>query len=341
VVSARLLLTHADLTPARLAGLMARHGSPERVLAAIRATVPDPVGHLDAGDVTARLDRVGAWFVAGDDPRLPSGLRDLPDPPVGLFVRGSLPDGPAVAVIGTRRCTPYGLALARALGAGLAGAGATVVSGLARGVDGAAHTGTVAAGGTALAVLGCGIDRWYPGEHRKLGEQMVATGGAVVSEYPPGRAPEAWRFPVRNRLIAAWSEAVVVVEAGATGGALITARIALELGREVLAVPGDIDRPASVGTNLLIRDGAHPVLGVEDLLTTLELAGLIARRGDAVMEPSGPVSVETWLGRLGLPVADGLAELARLEREGAVEVRSGMVVPRGEGSMPTPGPGGS
>jgi DNA processing protein len=336
VVSARLLLAHADLAPARLAALLARHGSPEEAVMAIGTASGQPgVGGVAA--LTRALDRLGARFLPGDDPRLPAGLGDLPDPPVGLFVKGGPPSGPAVAVIGTRRCTPYGLALARALGAGLATAGVTVVSGLARGVDGAAHAGTLEAGGRGVAVLGCGIDRWYPAEHRRLGEQLVATGGAVVSEYPPGRPPEPWRFPVRNRLIAAWSDAVVVVEAGETGGALITARLALELGRDVLAVPGDIDRPSSVGTNLLIRDGAQPVLGVEDLLTTLELARVIAPRSGAVAEVPDSLPLEAWLERSGRPIAEGLAELARLEREGAVEVRSGIVVAVGRGAMPTGG----
>jgi DNA processing protein len=336
VVSARLLLAHADLTPARLAALLARHGSPEGVLTAIRASSGRP-GIDEVATLTRALDRMGARFLPGDDPRFPAGLADLPDPPVGLFVKGSPPAGPAVAVIGTRRCTPYGLALARALGAGLATAGVAVVSGLARGVDGAAHAGTLEAGGKGVAVLGCGIDRWYPAEHRRLGEQVVAMGGAVVSEYPPGRPPEPWRFPVRNRLIAAWSRAVVVVEAGETGGALITARLALELGRDVLAVPGDIDRPASMGTNLLIRDGAQPVLGVEDLITTLELAGVIGPRAGTVPEMPDSMPLEAWLERSGRSAAEGLAELARLEREGVVEVRSGIVVAVGRGAMPTVG----
>lgn len=199
----------------------------------------------------------------------PAGLCDLPDPPSRLFMRGKIPPGRAVAIVGTRRCTRYGRATASALGAAVAAAGWAVVSGLARGIDSAAHRGVVDVGGVGVAFLGSGLDVWYPPENRELGESLVANGGAVISEYPAGSPPEPWHFPVRNRLIAAMSEAVVVVEAGLTGGALITARLALELGRDVLAVPGDIDRPASVGCNLLIRDGATPVLGADDLLETL------------------------------------------------------------------------
>ena len=199
----------------------------------------------------------------------PAGLCDLADPPSRLFVRGAIPAGRAVAIIGTRRSTRYGREVAGGLGAAVAAAGWVVVSGLARGIDSAAHRGVVEVGGRGVAFLGSGIDVWYPPENRGLGESLFRHGGGVVSEYPAGSPPEPWRFPVRNRLIAAMAEAVVVVEAGVTGGALITARLALELGREVLAVPGDIDRPASVGCNLLIKDGATPVLGVDDLLESL------------------------------------------------------------------------
>jgi DNA processing protein len=186
-------------------------------------------------------------------------------------VRGALPSEPGVAVVGTRRATRYGLELARQMGGAIARAGWTVVSGLARGVDGAAHRGTLEAGGKGVAVLGSGIDVWYPPEHARLGEQLVTAGGAVISEYPPGSRPDAWRFPRRNRIISGLARAVVVVEAADKGGALITARLAAEQGREVFAVPGDVNRRTSVGTNLLIRDGAVPVLGADDLIEALSL----------------------------------------------------------------------
>ena len=156
------------------------------------------------------------------------------------------------------------------MGRAVAGAGWVVVSGLARGIDGSAHRGCLDGGGPGIAVLGCGIDVWYPPEHQALGEDL-AKEGAVVSEYPPGTRPEPWRFPARNRIISGLSAAVVVVEAAEKGGALITARLAAEQGREVFAVPGDVDRKTSVGTNLLIRDGAVPVLGAGDLVEALSL----------------------------------------------------------------------
>ena len=153
----------------------------------------------------------------------------------------------------------------------IAGAGWVLVSGLARGIDGAAHAGTVTAGGAGIAVLGCGPDIHYPPEHRTLGDRLVEAGGAVVTEYPPGAAPEPWRFPLRNRIISGLSSAVVVVEAGVTGGALITAGYALAHGVPVFAVPGDVRRESSKGCNLLIRDGAHPVLDPDDLIEELSL----------------------------------------------------------------------
>ena len=139
--------------------------------------------------------------------------------------------------------------------------GAVVVSGLARGIDGVVHQGVVEAGGRGVAVLGCGLDRWNPASHRRLGKTLLETGGAVVSEYPPGTVPEPWRFPVRNRIITGLSRVVLVVEAASGGGALISARLGLKQGREVLAVPGDIDRVTSRGCNELIRDGAHAGVG--------------------------------------------------------------------------------
>ena len=152
-----------------------------------------------------------------------------------------------------------------------------MVSGLARGIDGAAHRGLIVAGGRGVAVLGCGIDVAYPREHRRLGEQILELGGAIVSEYPPGSRPDPWRFPPRNRIIAALSAAVIVVEAGITGGALITALKAAEYGIPVFAMPGDVDRKASQGTNRLIRDGALPVFGPDDLIEELSLCcGLVS-----------------------------------------------------------------
>ena len=208
--------------------------------------------------------------IAPNGPDYPVGLHDLEDPPP-LYVLGVTTAAPAVAVVGTRKCTRYGLNLAEAFGHALSRAGWTTVSGLARGIDAAAHRGTLRGQGSAVAVLGSGVDVVYPAENTDLYRSILLKGGAIMSEYPPGTRPDRWRFPARNRIIAGISSAVVVVEAGVKGGALITARLAAEMGRPVLVVPGDVDRSASVGCNLLIRDGAHPVLGVDDLLAELEL----------------------------------------------------------------------
>ena len=180
---------------------------------------------------------------------------------MGLFVRGDSPlellDSPAVAVVGARSCSAYGAHVARSLGRELAGAGLAVVSGLARGVDGEAHRGALESGGPTVAVLGCGIDRDYPAAHAELARRIAAS-GLIVSEYAPGVEPAPWRFPARNRIIAGLAQAAIVVEARERSGALITADLALEEGREVFAVPGEITSALSAGTNRLLRLGARP-----------------------------------------------------------------------------------
>ena len=214
-----------------------------------------------------------------------------------------------------------------------------VVSGLARGVDGAAHRGGLAGPTPGVAVLGSGVDVWYPAIHRSLGQDLLDAGGAVVSEYPPGTRPEPWRFPLRNRIISGLAVAVVVVEAWPDGGALITARYGLEQGREVLALPGDIDRDTSVGCNLLIRDGAHPVLGPDDLIEALSLlTGTPPRPGgeadaDPVVLLAGPVgrSLDWMASELGWPISDLLTRVTQLELEGRVRRQADLVVATGGG----------
>ena len=267
-----------------------------------------------------------------DAPDYPEGVLDLEDPPP-LYVLGETTTAPAVAVVGTRQCTRYGMSLAEGFGHALARAGWTTVSGLARGIDAAAHRGTLRGNGRAVAVLGSGVDVVYPVENTDLYKSILAASGAIISEYPPGTRPDRWRFPARNRIIAAISSAVVVVEAGVKGGALITARLAAEMGRPVLVVPGDIDRPASVGCNRLIRDGAHPVLGVDDLLLELELIlGRPLKEGSA---PDGMIPLtgvpfddlpEFW----GCSPGEALARLARMELSGEAR-RSGDIVLPGLG----------
>lgn len=218
----------------------------------------------------------------------PADLEHLAAPPSCLYVLGDLAcaDARRVAIVGTRRASRVGREFAAELGFGLARAGLCVVSGLARGIDGAAHRGALDARRTApgvpgpLAVVGSGLDVVYPAEHRELWES-VAAAGAVVSEFGPGTPPLPHHFPARNRLIAALAEVVVVVESAERGGSLVTARLALDLGRTVLAVPGSVRAPVNRGTNLLLRDGASPVLDVSDVLGALGLAGPAS--------PPGPV----------------------------------------------------
>lgn len=208
----------------------------------------------------------------------PERLDHLGAKPAELWVRGTLPPrgAPAVAVVGSRRPTPGGLMTARDIGEHLAAAGITVVSGMARGVDGAAHRGAIEAGGRTVAVLGCGIDLCYPREHRELRERICER-GCVLSEDGGEAPPETWRFPRRNRIIAALAEAVIVVEASTRSGALSTARWAADLGREILAVPGSIRNATSAGANLLLRDGAWPYLDLTDLFQAVpELARNVA-----------------------------------------------------------------
>ena len=230
---------------------------------------------FDARAELARLAALGLRFLPRSDAAFPPLLRAIHDPPPGLFLRGhadlELLARPAVAVVGARACSAYGRQVARSLGRDLAAAGLVVVSGLARGVDAEAHRGALEAAGRTVAVLGCGIDRDYPAAHRELARQIAAE-GLVVSEYAPGVEPAPWRFPARNRIVAGLCAASVVVEARERSGALITADFALEEGREVLAVPGEITSALSAGSNALLRLGATPLTAVEDVLESYGLS---------------------------------------------------------------------
>jgi len=219
--------------------------------------------------------------------------------------------------VGARSCSSYGAQVARKLGREIAGAGAVVVSGLARGVDAEAHRGALDVGGCTVAVLGCGIDRDYPRAHADLARRIEAA-GAVVAEYPPGVEPAPWRFPARNRIVAGLCAATVVVEARERSGALITADFALELGRDVYAVPGEITSRLSAGTNELIRQGAAPVVAVEDVLAAV-----------GVVPPARPErSVSELAGALLSILADGALgadELVRLSARTSGEVAAALV----------------
>ena len=207
------------------------------------------------------------WLIPGDG-QYPKLLAATADPPLGLFVRGRLEERSTVAIVGSRKATPYGIQVARLLGEELGNAGVVMVSGMARGVDEAAHRGALTAGGPSWAVWGTGPDRIYPPEHGELAEELAAN-GALITEYPPGTPPRRHHFPERNRILSGLAQAVVVVEAAARSGALITARLAMEEGREVLAVPGNIFSELSVGPNTLLRVGARPLLTPRDLFDAI------------------------------------------------------------------------
>lgn len=226
-------------------------------------------------NLTAELDQLVKKQISvltWSSPDYPSLLRNIADPPIVLYVKGQLTveDDWAVAVVGTRRATNYGLECTRRLTKGLVDSGVTVVSGLAYGIDTEAHTTAVKAKGRTVAVLGCGVDIIYPAQNRKLSEAIVET-GALISEYPPGTKPEASHFPRRNRIISGLSLGVLVIEGHIKSGAGITARCALDQGRDVFAVPGSILRKSSAGPNYLIQNGAKLVVEVNDILEELNL----------------------------------------------------------------------
>jgi DNA processing protein len=286
-----------------------------------------------AGAARAGAEEAGLAVLCRHDARYPRPLLDLDSRPAALHVAGcgrlaALRGEPFVAVVGARRASAYGVEAARALGRGLAAAGVTVVSGMALGVDSAAHAGAVEAGGSTIAVLGGGADVPYPATKRALYARLRDR-AVVLSELPPGAPPRRWVFPARNRIIAALATLTVVVEAGERSGALITARIARELGREVGAVPGRITSPLAAGTNALIRDGAHLVDGpqsVLDLVFGVGARSVPQRTGPRVEGParrvldavrSGAESVGELLGPGGDP-AEVLAALGELELLGLV-----------------------
>lgn len=270
-------LAFGALAPATVDRLIDAHGGIDGAVDALSAgRSRSGRSSRDAVSVPAavrrrQLDERGITWVERPSAAYPARLDRFGPSPRWLFVRGDLPRGPTIAIVGTRTCTAYGIELATAYGAAAADAGWVVVSGLARGIDGAAHRGAVASGGRCLAVLGSGIDVVYPRRHRSLHDDILDRGGAIASEFPPGTRPDPWRFPTRNRIIAGIADVVLVVEASVSGGALITARIALDYGIPVFATPGDVDRPASQGTNGLIRDGAFPVFDASDLAAVLDL----------------------------------------------------------------------
>jgi DNA processing protein len=274
--------------------LAARLGSPELVLAASRdeLTSVDGISEKVAKAIVSapwrrlaeqeleKAEQAGVSIVTADSPEFPERLRNTPDPPLFLYVKGTLDPGDCVAVVGTRKPTVYGMNIAKRIAAGLAEAGVTIVSGLARGIDTQAHRGALAAKGRTIAVLGSGIDVAYPPENRELMHEITQA-GAVVSENPFGTQPEAGYFPARNRIISGLSRGTVIVEAAADSGSLITARYALEQNRKLFAVPGNIGSPNSRGTHSLIRQGALLVEGSCDILRELGLSRMRGERKQA------------------------------------------------------------
>ncbi|HUJ09293.1 MAG TPA: DNA-processing protein DprA [Verrucomicrobiae bacterium] len=272
--------------PIRLRALREQFGTPEAILAAPKQELMrvegvgdevarNIVGRRDSIDLDAELQRIeisGIQVVTCADADYPKNLREIYDPPLVLYVKGSLKEGDtlAIGVVGSRRTTLYGQDMARKLAFQLARLGVTVVSGLARGIDTFAHTGALQAKGRTVAVIGCGIDVVYPAENKKLADEIVEKGGAIVTEFPFGVKPDKQNFPMRNRIISGWSMGVVVVEANVKSGALITAAQAAEQGRQVFAVPGRADSILSRGTNKLIKDGAKLTEDVEDILGEFE-----------------------------------------------------------------------
>jgi DNA processing protein len=274
-----------------------------------------------AEDELRRAARLGVRIAGWDEPDFPLLLKQIFDPPPVLYVRGRLEGGDSersVAIVGSRAATPAGRTLARTLSRDLAAAGATVVSGLARGIDTAAHLGAIDGQGRTVAVLGSGIDRIYPPENAALAKRIEEK-GAVVSEFPLGTPPLPHHFPQRNRVIAGWSRGVVVVEAAARSGALNTARTAADEGRDVMAVPGHPSQPACEGTNQLLRDGAALVRDARDVAAELGFE-LSSGSGQAVQDPvlgvlrrDAPLSLEDLRARSGLETPDLLARLSQLE----------------------------
>ncbi len=286
-----------------------------------------------------RVSKAGARVLTWDDAEYPPLLRALPEAPFVLYVKGQLTESDrtwTVAIVGTRKASAYGRQAAETLAADLARSGVTVVSGLALGIDAAAHEAALKAGGRTIGVLACGIDQVYPPSHVKLAARIVEQ-GALLTETPVGSPPEAGNFPARNRIISGLSLGTIVVEAGETSGALITADRALEQGREVFAVPGNIFARSSLGTNKLLKEGATLITGAQDVLEALNLQ-LVAQHTEVraqvpedateaqlfALLSAEPTHIDAIVRESGLPVAQVSSTLALMELKGSVRQVAGM-----------------
>lgn len=347
--------------------LLERFGSPDAVFGATRAelesmhlrneSVESIIGREFHGRAERELERVraiGGDVLTLDDGNYPALLREISDPPIVLYVLGNWRecfDAPCIGVVGSRRCSTYGENAAEMLARDLGSAGVTIVSGLARGIDTAAHRGTVAVSGRTVAVLGTGIDGTYPRENSKLSREIVESGGALASQFPLGTPPLRDNFPYRNRIISGLSLGVLLVEATERSGSLITARLAMEQNREVMAVPGNITSRNSVGTNYLIKSGAKLVQHWQDVVAELpaEVAASLLppltdahsprddARGDGstptdkgsrdvlcALSPDSQTSLDELVEQTGLGISELTAILVRLELAEKVRVHPGM-----------------
>jgi DNA processing protein len=318
--------------------LLAEFGLPERVIGAGRAALARHVGEQLAERILAdgdaeTVERTLAWATSADhtvitlaDEAYPKQLLEIPDPPALLYVRGDLHllGRPSLAIVGSRNATPQGLANAESFARSFSAAGLTIVSGLALGVDAAAHRGALAGGSSTIAVLGTGIDVLYPPRNADLGEE-IARRGALVSEFPLGATPVAASFPRRNRIISGLARGVLVVEAAISSGSLITARAAAEQGRDVFAVPGSIHSPLSKGCHALIKQGAKLVESAQDVLGELPQPPATPPESpvtdDALLDHMGydPCNVDILCERSGLTVDKVSAILLQLELAGRIE----------------------
>jgi DNA processing protein len=322
----------------RVAAEWLRRGDPagavsRRLLDACAQDTPDRSAgvRLLAADAVRRAASASIAAIPWSDPSYPIPLTTIPDPPPVLWTRGAAAalSTPAVAIVGSRAASPYGLAVAEQLAGDLAASGLTIVSGLARGVDSAAHRGALAAGGVTVAVLGSGVDVVYPREHAALARDIDVR-GAVVSELVPGTRPQQWFFPLRNRIISGLSRAVVVIEASEKSGSLITARTALEQGRDVLAVPGNVLTGRNRGAHALLRDGAKIVESADDILEELGMhRSAVGGRGGGGTPAAGDPVLDCLIAgeacdldeiseRSGLNTPRLLPRLFELELEGLV-----------------------
>jgi DNA processing protein len=332
-----------DIGSIRLGRLLEYFGTPQNVLSASKDALMrvGGIGEKIAGRITSvrgteaqrelsRARQAGVDIITCDDPAYPVNLKRIPDPPIVLYVRGTLTpaDAASIAVVGSRGASLYGIRCAERFAGELALRGITVVSGLARGIDTSAHEGALRRAGRTIAVIGSGFDRIYPGENADLAERICRS-GALVSEFPFGTAPLRQNFPRRNRVISGLSLGTLVVEAGRNSGALITADFAMEQGREVFAVPGAVDARNAYGTNLLIKDGAKLVSCVEDIVEEIgyvsepvlkETEFVLSEAEERLLSAIGtePAAVDEILEKARFDYASGARILLELQMKKAI-----------------------